>query len=107
VTVTVEATMANEGKAGARNVEVGFWNGDPDSGGTPIGSNTLAIIGAGSSAPTQIDWTEVEGGRYEVCVKVDSDDAIIESEETNNKGHKSLLVAKVKVFLSIIMRGYR
>lgn len=106
VTITIEATVANEGNMGVRNVGVGFWNGDPDSGGTLIGVEDISTLSAGSSADTQIAWPDVGGGTYEVYVKVDSDDAIVESEETDNKDHKSLLVAKVRLFLPIIMKGY-
>jgi hypothetical protein len=110
VTVTMEAIVANEGGVGVRNVGVSFWNGDPDNGGTLIGSDTIATIGAHSLANAQITWPDVEAGTYEVYVKVDSEDAVIESDETDNKGHKSLLVTmeeSPKVFLPLTMKGYQ
>jgi subtilase family serine protease len=86
-----------------------LWNGDPGSGGTPIGSEIISTIGTGSSVQTQIDWPNVEAGTYEVYVKVDSDDVVIESDETDNKGYKSLLVTleETKVFLPIVVKGYQ
>jgi len=107
VTVAIEATVANAGRVGAKNVQVGFWHGDPDNGGTLIESRIISTLSAGSSVQTQIDWPNLQGGTYEVYVKVDSGDAFIELEETDNKGHKSLLVAKVKVFLPLMMKGYQ
>jgi hypothetical protein len=107
VTVTIKTTVANEGNVGARNVQVSFWNGDPDSGGTLIGSRVIATLSAGSSAQTQIDWPEVEGGTYQVYVRVDPDNTLAELEETNNKEHKGLLVAKVKFYFPLVMKGYR
>jgi len=106
VTVTIKTTVTNEGQVGARNVQVGFWNGDPDGGGTPIGTRVISAIGAASSVQTRIDWPDVGGGTYEVYVEVDPGDDFIESEEANNRRHKSLLVTGREVFLPLIVKGY-
>ncbi len=107
VTVTIKATVENEGRMGARDVEVSFWNGDPDNGGVPIGTKVISALNAESSVRIQIDWSGLEAGTYEVYVKADSGNTIVESDESDNKGHESLLVAGVKVFLPLIMKGYR
>jgi len=106
VTVTIKTTVTNEGRVGARNVQVSFWNGDPDGGGTPVGTRVISAIGAASSVQTQIDWPDVGGGTYEVYVEVDPGDDFIESEEANNRRHKSLLVTGREVFLPLIVKGY-
>ena len=84
-TVTITATIHNEGNADANDVVVQFFDGDPDAGGTQIGDDQTidSIGGNGGTGTAQVDEGEVRENKY-IYVKVDSDDSIPEANEENN-----------------------
>ena len=88
------------------NVTVGFYDGDPDAGGTPIGYNSTVgdmnyvhdpdrnvyyIKNNGVATATQ-SWTAYPAGDYRIYVKVDPGGKIGEGDETNNKANKTIRV---------------
>jgi len=75
------------------NTVVQFYDGDPDSGGTQIGSNqSLGPIPSIGTGIASVNWTAVEGN-HEIYVHVDRPNYITESNETNNKAYKTITVA--------------
>ncbi len=90
--VTLHATIHNWGYATARNVEVRFFDGDPDGGQAISGVLTADSIAAGMEAEFEYNWV-VPGytDYHSVYVVVDQKDMIRESNESNNTSFKSLI----------------
>lgn len=91
--VTITAAIENAGDIDLENVVVRFYDGDPESGGIQIdGDQTIASIPAGGSDNASVEWKEVTVGVYNIYVVVDPDNAIPESDETNNVAYKPIEV---------------
>ena len=81
----ISAIIHNIGELGAQNVNISFYDGDPQSGGTLIGSLTKSQIDAGATALAEMTWnTYGQSGRNYVHVAVDPQNLIQESNENNN-----------------------
>lgn len=90
---TVSATVLNEG-APAASVRVRFFDGDPASGGTQFGDDVvLASLGYGESADVSRVLATSGVGIRDVCVVVDPDERIAESDEGDNTSTAQLAVA--------------
>ena len=59
--VTISVTVRNEGDVDVVSVIVQFFDGDPASGGVPIGSNQTVTVLLGENGIAQIDWTPPAG----------------------------------------------
>jgi hypothetical protein len=70
-TITITATIHNEGPAGAENVLVQFYNGDPSAGGVLIGETKITSIPAYGSSQASINWTIPTASSRIVFVKLD------------------------------------
>ena len=68
-TITITATIHNEGPAGAENVLVQFYDGDLSAGGVLIGDITIPSIPAYGSSQTSISWTIPTASSSTVFVK--------------------------------------
>ncbi|MEE9176520.1 MAG: CARDB domain-containing protein, partial [Thermodesulfobacteriota bacterium] len=91
-TITITATVNNDGNNASTNVKVQFFNGDPDSGGTQIGSNqTIDSIAAGGSDNAIETWTATSG-TIAIYVRVDPDNDYFEPNELNNEASKVICV---------------
>ncbi|MCB0086249.1 MAG: hypothetical protein KDE47_35150, partial [Caldilineaceae bacterium] len=67
--VTLRATYVNQGGIAANNVEVQFWLGAPDSGGTLLGSAPLVaqvLTGCHSPLDATYQWSPTLGGNYTI-----------------------------------------
>lgn len=74
------------------NTLVQFYDGDPDNGGTQIGSDqNLGPIPSIGTGIASVNWTAVEGS-HEIYVHVDRPNYITESDDTNNKAYKTIAV---------------
>lgn len=89
--VTIEVRIYNKGCQAANNFLVNFYLGDPDSGGTPLGSAQTLSISERDNSTTNIIWA-TEIGPSNIYVKVDSTDLISEFNESNNKANRSINV---------------
>jgi len=90
--VNVTATVVNIGDVGAHDVLVEFFDGDPRSGGTRIGS------------PQQIDYLPYDGrinvtirnrfgpGAHEIYVVIDRSGSIKELDESNNIAYNTITI---------------
>ncbi len=92
-TITITANIKNTGPAQAANVLVQFYSGDPASGGTLIGSTTIASIGAYGSAPASITWTIPTASTRAIFVKIDPLNTIDELSRAANTASKNLTSA--------------
>ncbi len=87
-TVTIFAAVNNvSGSLTAANVHVRFYDGEPSSGGAPIGSDRIiASLSGGSTRTVSVLYT-IEGPTpREIHVLVDPDNQIGECAENNNAG---------------------
>jgi subtilisin family serine protease len=76
---------------------VRFYDGDPGSGGTQIGSDQhLPPVPASGTKSASVQWTAIAGS-HDIYVVVDPDSSIPESNETNNKACKSVSVGPSEI----------
>jgi uncharacterized protein (TIGR03790 family) len=88
ITVKIE----NLGFAPVFEVEVGFYAGDPFTGGLYLGSSLLNIDGLGSNT-TSLSW-DTSGfiGNYNITIFVDPKDLFYELSENNNIANTTITV---------------
>jgi len=92
-TITLTATIHNEGPAQADNVLIYFYDDDPSTGGIFIGETSIPSISAYSSSPASISWTIPTASARTIFVKVDSTGSIDELDEADNITSKNLTSA--------------
>ncbi len=82
----IRATLENRGDIGAEDVEVSFYDGDPDSGGTLIETVQLAeLLVGGSGREVSINWSiPTTPGSGEVYVVADPALAFDDRDRSNN-----------------------
>lgn len=92
--VLITATIHNQGESPVTNVIVQFFNGDPDNGGTQIGSDlTIYSLPSGVTADVPIG-VSFSTGVYDIYVRIDPTNTIAESDETNNKTFNTITVTE-------------
>jgi hypothetical protein len=108
-TVFIDVTVHNKGEAGAQDIHVAAYDGDPQAGGQQLESfvhgnwGTLAYLAPGGSADVTLRWDPVKNlGEHEIFVKVDSLNRIFESDESNNVASQPL---RVKSKAILVPRG--
>ena len=89
-TITITATIYNEGPAGANNVTVQFYDGDPSSTGLLIGETTIPAISAFSNSQVTANWTVPTASLRKVFVRIDPLNSIDEIDETDNIALRNL-----------------
>ena len=81
------------GKQTLQNVEVQFAIGDPANGGTALGIGTVPLLGPHSQEDTgYLTWTPPSAGAYMLYARLDPNQQIAETDETNNVITRTLLV---------------
>jgi hypothetical protein len=98
--VTISAVIHNLGSTDGYPVLVDFYDGDPLSGGTQIGTTQQIphILVEGENATANVVWdTTGEAGSHDIYVVVDEDTIIIETSEMNNKAYKTVVVSAAPV----------
>jgi subtilase family serine protease len=98
--VLITATVRNEGETATSNVSVDFYDGDPNSGGTAIGSAVISAIGAGASASAAIS-SSFNTGEHAIYVVVDKTNLITEGSKSNNTANKTLSIDESDIDLAI------
>ncbi|RMD45941.1 hypothetical protein D6829_00715, partial [Candidatus Pacearchaeota archaeon] len=93
--VLINATIHNLGGVDVSGVIVRFYEGDPDNGGTQIGSDKNISINAYSSNTTSVVWN-ASIGPSQIFVIVDpplsTNGSYTEHNESNNKASKNISV---------------
>ncbi|MEW6069898.1 MAG: CARDB domain-containing protein, partial [Candidatus Thermoplasmatota archaeon] len=74
------------------DITVKFYDGNPATGGTLIGTKIIPSIPVNSSTTTSINWTPTTAGTHIIYVVVDPDNLIAEANETNNVAWKDIYV---------------
>jgi hypothetical protein len=81
------------GDTSLSDVEVRFFDGDPDKGGTTIGLTTVPELTPDSSAPTLgLDWKPSAAGDRAIYAIIDPSDSVSETLETNNTVSRTITV---------------
>jgi hypothetical protein len=93
--VILEAEIHNQGTATATDVEVEFFDGNPDLGGTKIGATlTIPSIDQETSESAIVAWdTTGKAGSHDIFVRVDFADTVFEMDENNNNATRQTSVA--------------
>jgi len=89
--VKINATIFNFGTTNATDVVVKFYDGDPNNGGSLIGTDTVDVSRIGFN-DSQVTWTATFGD-HNIYVEVDPDNLIDELNESNNVANKSISVS--------------
>jgi subtilase family serine protease len=93
-TVTITATVHNTGIEDASNIAVRFFVGDPSSGGEQIGTDqVISFLAAGASAQASVSYTFTGTGGRTIFVRIDPQDMISETIETDNEACTRFWVA--------------
>lgn len=106
VTMTLKTRIANGGNSVPPQgpTTVRFYLGDPNNGGTQIGSDfVVSLAGCGRNIVLEQTWPNVAPGAYEIFVVVDAG-SIVETDTTNNIASAFVLVATEKIHLPITYR---
>lgn len=90
--VILRAVISNvHGRASAINTSVEFYAGNPDSGGTKIGTASVNVPVGGSNS-TQVIWIPSQIGVFPIYVVVNGDRAIEEYSYDNNTAFRNITV---------------
>lgn len=77
---TINAKISNKGTGSSSSFNVTLYVDD-----VPINIRQVSSLGAGSNTTVSFQWNTPGVGTYTLKVKADTDDAISESDETNNE----------------------
>jgi subtilase family serine protease len=88
---TIFAFVKNIGGTTAPTFNIAFWAGDPNDGGTQIGSDSISL-GIDQIKEVNVTWIPLTGGASEIFVMADSDNSINEADETNNVASEVIVV---------------
>jgi len=95
--VIINATIHNLGCSNADNFLVGFYEGDPDTGGVQINGNKTISTATRSNATVDITWN-TKIGTTNIFILVDINNSITEANESNNKANKTFNVGAWQEF---------
>lgn len=101
--VTINATIFNSGHLGVNNTNVRFYDGSPGS--NIIANVTIASLEVGESKNATINWTSIIG-THNISIKVDPDNDIPETDETNNNASKFINVSAWQKYYGNLAGGY-
>ena len=91
--VTITVFLSNTSELPVENVKLSFYDGDPASGGVPIGSTqTLLSLSGGETKDISITWEARGTGEHRVYAVIDPSDSIRESNEDNNVTYEGVKV---------------
>lgn len=91
--VTVTATLRNDGYSTATAVKVNFYQGVPGRDGILLGSRTIASLAPGESAAVAVDWGPIPAaGETVIYVMLDPDNTVKEVTENDNDAFAVLTV---------------
>ena len=90
----VNCEIHNVGVQSAQNVSINFYEGNPDEGGQLIGNSAIAEIAAGGQETATANWqVPTTEGAYRVYVTVDSQDTVLEENESNNIARRTVFIS--------------
>jgi hypothetical protein len=91
-TVALSATVLNAGDFAIASVPVNFYQGDPSSGGSLIGSVNASDLAPGDSKQVSLPWTPVvTNSPYSIYVIVDPSQSLNDANRSNNVVSKQFI----------------
>jgi len=99
--VTITAIIRNNGETAANNVTVDIYDGNPSSGGIPLGNTTFTSISAGGTGAFNLT-TNFTSGNHDIYIVADKANTVFEGNEQNNIAAKTLQVQEGFIELSIM-----
>jgi len=91
--MTITASVLNKGAIPVENVQVMFYDGDPEAGGVSIGTmQTLSSLSSGGAKDVSITWKAVNTGGHRIYAAIDPENSIQESDEDNNVAYGQINV---------------
>ena len=98
--IILSARVCNIGKGIAKDVPIVFYLGDPQRGGMEIGRDFIDSINSGGVAFVKVKWKATRRSSdknertigAEIYVKIDPQNAILESDKTNNTSFRIIKV---------------
>ncbi|GEM_PF-6979155 len=95
--ITIFAVASNLANISAQNVLIRFYENDPDINGVQIGSDIYRNISAYTNLTVNVTWTALKGTHL-IYTKIDPQNNITESNESNNKNYNTTFIASWQVF---------
>lgn len=95
--ILIETIVYNNGCQDANLVWTGFYEGDPESGGTQIGLNQTINVSQRSNTTVNITWS-AKIGPTNIFVFADLNNSFSEDNETNNKANKTINVDSWQIY---------
>ncbi len=105
--VTLTAQVHNLRALGVSDVQVGFYDGNPDDGGTLIATATVTPnpLRGGDVGVASIRWTvPTDGKAHVVYARVDPDNTVWEVSEDNNTASYPIALLDLEAVLPIVER---
>ncbi|MEO0294250.1 MAG: CARDB domain-containing protein, partial [candidate division WOR-3 bacterium] len=90
--VEINAEIHNISDIPANLVKVDFYDGNPNGGGTLIGSNVISKIFPFGSGKARITWSSNRGGPHSIFVVIDPDNLIMETSKENNTAGRGIWI---------------
>jgi hypothetical protein len=110
VTVTAHVRIANSGNLQRPTdpIEVAFYSGHPDFGGTLLGIELVdpGLPGCGETAVASFTWPNRSPGTHHLYVKVDPNNLIGEINKNNNLAYYPILVPTERIFMPIVRHSH-
>jgi hypothetical protein len=100
VNITIFVNISNIGLTVANNsFIVQFFRGDPDAGGTQIGSNIIIPnLSIGENVTVNTTQYKLAAGRNQIFVKIDTANTVNETNENNNKANNNISVNQFQYY---------
>ena len=91
--VSVQVQVENKGLAAVGPFEVALYQGDPASGGSLLGTKTVAGLAPAQAIAVDFSWQAPSSpGQVDLFAVVDAGDQIAESDEQDNQAARSIFV---------------
>ncbi|MHA1961662.1 MAG: CARDB domain-containing protein, partial [Candidatus Thorarchaeota archaeon] len=92
-TVDIKYTIHNLGGSDASNFIVRLFDGNPNSGGSQIGSDVvIAFLGPSLAMRNGAQWVATSSGQHDIYIQIDPSNSLVEIREDNNLAYRSISV---------------
>ncbi|MGA1875147.1 MAG: CARDB domain-containing protein, partial [bacterium] len=91
--LTMSATVRNDGFSSASGILVNFYKGLPSEGGILLGSQTIQSLQAGEETGISVGWPDIsESGERIIYIQIDPDNQIPEIREDDNTAFTTMSI---------------
>ncbi len=96
--ISVAVAVRNAGQTNAMGAVLAVYDGNPSSGGTLLATRTFDSL-AGTEVTSTLSWLPTRAGPHQLFAIADPDNAINESDKTNNQTLQSIYVGLLSPIL--------